>query len=122
MNLAFWSRPAWLFVVLPSGQWRVGDGRSQLCFSLVRSSCAGRLRLRGTPERKYRSPSPGEVNVKKVVFLLVLAVMLFLAACGSGGQQREVVNHSHHTFCKVEETSNLSIFAPWQKKTRRGIL
>ena len=49
---------------------------------------------------------------------MILAT-IFLAGCGFGGQRREVINYTSYTFCKVEERPNLSIYAPWQKKTRR---
>ncbi len=53
--------------------------------------------------------------MKRVIFLLVA---VFLAGCGLRGQRREVINYTDHAFCRVEEVPNLSIYAPWDKKTK----
>jgi len=50
---------------------------------------------------------------------IFVLLSILLAGCGLAGQRREVINYTTYTFCKLEETPNLSIYAPWQKKTRR---
>jgi len=50
--------------------------------------------------------------------LLFLALAGLLAACTSSGKVT-IINKTSHTFCKAERTPNLSIYAPWQKRTYR---
>ena len=52
-----------------------------------------------------------------IAFLFLVLGGLF-AACTSS-EKIIVINNTSHTFCKVERTPNLSIYAPWQKKTSR---
>jgi len=54
-----------------------------------------------------------------VLLVSVTLAIIFLAGCGLAGQRREVINYTTHAFCKLEERPNLSIYAPWDKKTRR---
>jgi len=52
-----------------------------------------------------------------LAIIFTLAIML-LAGCGLAGQRLEVINDTSYTFCKVEQTPNLSVYAPWQKRTK----
>ena len=59
------------------------------------------------------------MTVRRFLLLLALTVALLLSACiGGKDDVVTVTNDTPYTFCKVEQTPNLSIYAPWQVKTR----
>ena len=58
------------------------------------------------------------INHRTILFLFLLMVTGLFTACTSS-EAVKVINNTSYTFCKVKQTPNLSVYAPWQKKISR---